>query len=59
LYAGIAGLALSGAEQVLADGIVARLSVMARTRIEPSLYSGLGGDVTALSAVLRPTAAVA
>jgi hypothetical protein len=66
LYAGIAGLApvlaeisqyraLSGAEQVLADGIVARLSVMARTRIEPSLYSGLGGDVTALK-LLAPGA---
>jgi hypothetical protein len=59
LYAGIGGLApvlaeigqyraVSAAEQVLATGIVARLSAMAHTRAEPSLYSGLGGDVTAL-----------
>jgi Lanthionine synthetase C-like protein len=59
LYAGIAGLApvlteigqyraLNGAEQVLTAGIVNRLSVMAQARAEPSLYSGLGGDVTAL-----------
>jgi Lanthionine synthetase C-like protein len=59
LYAGIAGLApvlaelgqhraLSDSEQALATGIVTRLSAMARTRAEPSLYSGLGGDVTAL-----------
>ncbi len=59
LYAGIAGLApvlaeisqhraMSDAEQALATGIVARLSAMARTRTEPSLYSGLAGDVTAL-----------
>ena len=59
LYAGIGGLApvlaeigqyraLSEAEQVLAAGIVARLCAMAPTRTEPSLYSGLGGDVTAL-----------
>jgi hypothetical protein len=27
---------------------VTRLSATARTRAEPSLYSGLGGDVTAL-----------
>ena len=59
LYAGIAGLApvlaeisqhraVSDAEQALATGIVARLSAMAQTRTEPSLYSGLAGDVTAL-----------
>jgi lantibiotic modifying enzyme len=59
LYAGIAGLApvlaeisqhraVSGAEQVLATGIVARLSAMAQTRTEASLYDGLAGDVTAL-----------
>ncbi len=59
LYAGIGGMApvlaeiaqyraVSDAEQVLATGIVARLSAMAQTRTEPSLYTGLGGDVTAL-----------
>ncbi len=59
LYAGIAGLApvlaevgeyraLTDAERALAAGIVARLSVMAQGRVEPSLYDGLGGDVTAL-----------
>jgi hypothetical protein len=59
LYAGIAGLApvlaeigrcraLTGAEQALAAGIVARLAAMAVTRAEPSLYDGLAGDVTAL-----------
>ena len=59
LYAGIAGLApvlaeigqhraVTGAEQVLAAGIVARLSAMAQARTEPSLYTGLAGDVTAL-----------
>jgi lantibiotic modifying enzyme len=59
LYAGIGGLApvlaeiaqyrpLRGAEQVLVRGVVARLSAMASTRTEPSLYDGLAGDVTAL-----------
>ncbi len=59
LYAGIAGLApvlaeigqhraVSDAEQALATGIVARLSALAPIRTEPSLYSGLAGDVTAL-----------
>lgn len=59
LYAGIGGLApvlaeigqyraLTGVEEALAAGIVARISAMARTRAEPSLYVGLGGDVTAL-----------
>ena len=59
LYAGVGGLApvlaeiaqyraVSDAEQVLATGIVARLSAMAPSRTEPSLYDGLGGDVTAL-----------
>jgi lantibiotic modifying enzyme len=58
-YDGIAGLApvlaeiretrpLNDAEQSLAAGIVARLSTMAATRDEPSLYDGLAGDVTAL-----------
>jgi hypothetical protein len=40
--------ALTDAERSLAEGIVARLSVMATVRTEPSLYDGLGGDVTAL-----------
>jgi lantibiotic modifying enzyme len=59
LYAGIGGLApvlaelgqhraLTGAEQALADGIVARLRAEVRTRTEPGLYLGLGGDVAAL-----------
>jgi len=59
LYAGIGGLApvlaeigqsraLSDVEQALATGIVARLSAIARARVEPSLYDGLGGDVMAL-----------
>jgi hypothetical protein len=59
VYAGIGGLApvlaelgqhraLTSAEQALADGIVARLRAMVPARTEPSLYDGLGGDVTAL-----------
>ena len=59
LYAGIGGLApvlaeigqyraLSDAEEALAAGVVARLCAAASTRTEPSLYLGLGGDVTAL-----------
>lgn len=59
LYTGIAGLApvlaevgqhraLTDAERSLAAGIVARLSVMASVRAEPSLYDGLAGDATAL-----------
>jgi lantibiotic modifying enzyme len=59
VYAGIGGLApvlaeisqyrvLTGAEEVLAAGIVARLCSVMPTRAEPSLYDGLGGDVTAL-----------
>jgi len=59
VYAGIGGLApvlaeigqcraLTGAEQVLAAGIVARLGAVVPARAEPSLYGGLGGDVTAL-----------
>ena len=58
VYAGIGGLplvlaeirqsrALSGAEQALATGIAARLSATAPFRADPSLYTGLGGDVTA------------
>lgn len=59
LYAGIGGLApvlaeiaqyrvLRDVEQVLAAGVVARLSAEASVRTEPSLYDGLAGDVTAL-----------
>jgi hypothetical protein len=59
LYAGIGGLApvlaeirqgraVSDAEQALAAGIAARLSMTAGTRADASLYTGLGGDVTAL-----------
>jgi hypothetical protein len=59
LYAGIGGLApvlaeisqcraLSNAEQALAAGIAARLCATAGTRADASLYTGLGGDVTAL-----------
>jgi hypothetical protein len=59
VYAGIGGLApvlaeigryraLTGAEETLAAGIVARLCAMVPARAEPSLYDGLGGDVTAL-----------
>ena len=40
--------ALTGAEQALATGIVARLCAGVPGRAEPSLYVGLGGDVTAL-----------
>ncbi len=59
LYAGIAGLApalaeigqaraLTEQEQSLAARIVARLSTVATWRVEPSLYLGLAGYVTAL-----------
>jgi hypothetical protein len=59
VYAGIGGMApvlaeigqyraLTGAEQALAAAIVVRLSAMLPARTEPSLYDGLGGDVTAL-----------
>jgi lanthionine synthetase-like protein len=59
VYAGIGGLApvlaeigqyraLTGAEEALAAGIVARLGAMVPARSEPSLYDGLAGDVTAL-----------
>jgi len=55
VYAGIGGLApvlaeisqyraLTGAEQALAAGIVARLGAVVPGRAEPSLYDGLGGD---------------
>ena len=54
VYAGIGGLApvlaeigqyrpLTGAEEVLAAGIVARLGSVVPARAEPSLYDGLGG----------------
>jgi Lanthionine synthetase C-like protein len=77
LYCGIAGLApllaeiglyraLTGAEQDLADRIVARLVDVAATRVEASLYDGLAGDATAVrllapgaeSAVLHRLAAL-
>ena len=59
VYAGIGGLApvlaeigqhraLTDTEQALAAGIVARLCAGVPDRTEPSLYEGLGGDVTAL-----------
>lgn len=59
LYAGIAGLApvlaeivhsrpLTDAERRLAMRIAERLSAMAATRTEASLYDGLAGDATAL-----------
>ena len=59
LYDGIGGLApvlaeiaqyrpLRDVEQVLAAGVVARLTAEASVRTEPSLYDGLAGDVTAL-----------
>src|SRR5215470_7588817 len=59
VYAGIGGLApvlaeigqyrtLTGAERALASGIVARLCAVVPARAEPSLYDGLGADVTAL-----------
>jgi lantibiotic modifying enzyme len=59
LYAGISGLApvlaeirlhrtLTAGERTLAAGIAARLRAMATRRVEPSLYDGLSGDVTAL-----------
>lgn len=59
LYSGIAGLApvlaeiarhreLGERERALAEGIVARLSEEAATRVEPSLYDGLAGDAMAL-----------
>jgi hypothetical protein len=59
LYAGIAGLApvlaeiaqtrpLTGTERQLAARTAERLSAMAATRTEASLYDGLAGDATAL-----------
>ncbi|HEY3481347.1 MAG TPA: lanthionine synthetase, partial [Streptomyces sp.] len=59
LYSGIAGLApvlaeirqyreLTATEQALAAGIVTRLSDLAATATEPSLYDGLAGHATAL-----------
>jgi hypothetical protein len=59
LYVGIAGLApvlaeisqfraLTGAERSLADGIAARLSTVAATAVEPSLFDGLAGYAMAL-----------
>ncbi|MFF5225870.1 lanthionine synthetase LanC family protein [Dactylosporangium sp. NPDC000521] len=59
VYAGLPGLApvlaelrlhrpLTEAETALADAIVTRLTGLAATRVEPSLYDGLAGDVAAL-----------
>src|SRR5215472_6738624 len=59
VYAGIGGLApalaelgqyraLTGAEQALADAIVARLRAGLPARTEPSLYDGVAGDATAM-----------
>src|SRR3954453_9162449 len=59
LYAGIAGMVpvlaeiaqarrLSEIERGLATRITERLTAMAATRLEPSLYDGLAGDATAL-----------
>ena len=59
VYAGIGGLALvlaeisqsralSGAERALAARITGRLCATAPTWADPSLYTGLAGDVTAL-----------
>jgi hypothetical protein len=70
LYSGIAGLApvlaeiaqyraLRDTEQELSRAVVTRLSAMARTRTEPSLYDGLGGDATALRLLAPGTESVA
>jgi lantibiotic modifying enzyme len=70
LYAGIGGLApvlaeiaqyrpLHDVEQVLAAGVVARLSAQASVRTEPSLYDGLAGDVTALRLLAPGTEPIA
>src|SRR5262249_10820228 len=59
VYAGVGGMGpvlaeigqyreLTGAEHALAGAIVARLRTLLPARTEPSLYDGLGGDVTAL-----------
>jgi hypothetical protein len=70
LYAGISGLApvlaeiaqyreLTGREQDLAAGIVARLSAVAAENGEPSLYDGLAGEATALRLLAPGTEAIA
>jgi hypothetical protein len=70
LYAGIGGLApvlaeiaqyrgLRDVEQVLAAGVVARLSTKVSVRTEPSLYDGLAGDVTALKLLAPGTEPIA
>jgi hypothetical protein len=70
LYAGIGGLApalaeigqhraLSDAEHVLATAVVGRLAAQASVRIEPSLYDGLAGDVTALRLLAPGTERIA
>ena len=42
-------------EQQLAEAVTTRLTAQSLTRVEPSLYDGLAGDVTALR-VLSPGA---
>jgi lantibiotic modifying enzyme len=70
LYDGIAGLApvlaeidlqrsRTDVEQELADRVVRRLLAGAQVRVEPSLFDGLGGDVTALRLLAPGTEAVA
>jgi lantibiotic modifying enzyme len=70
LYAGVGGLApvlaeiaqyrgLRDVEQVLAAGVVARLSTKVSARTEPSLYDGLAGDVTALTLLAPGTEPIA
>jgi lantibiotic modifying enzyme len=70
LYAGVGGLApvlaeigqyrgLRAAEQVLAAGVVARLSAEASVRTEPSLYDGLAGDAAALKLLAPGTEQIA
>ena len=70
LYAGIAGLApvlaeircsrpWTTTEHRLADAVVARLRTQAAVRVEPSLYDGLAGDVTALRLLSRGSEQVA
>jgi lantibiotic modifying enzyme len=70
LYAGIAGLApvlaevaqsrpLTEQERTLSAAIVSRLSAVAASRAEPSLYFGLAGDATALKLLSPGTEGVA
>ncbi len=70
VYAGIGGLplvlaelaryrALTDAEQALATRIAARLHAAIPDKIEPSLYDGLAGDVTALKTLATGTEGIA